>query len=86
MELELKASPTIKVKYEGKSYDLSKPNMAARIEFEKAFKKMETSEESPNELVVNLIAACGIPKKILLSMEEDLLNQIFEALAPKKKD
>lgn len=86
MELELKPSPKIKVTFEGQSYDLARPDMRARIAFEKLLKSSaEKSDVSPNEMVVDLIASCGIPKEVLLGMEEELLNQIFDALAPKKK-
>lgn len=85
MELQLKASPKLKVVYEEKEYFLGIPNMGQRIELEKKLKEVSTSGASANEVLIDFISGCGIPKDVLMGMEEELIDQLVQALAPKKK-
>lgn len=84
MDLELKGSPKLRVVYEGKDYMLSKPTLGDALKLESDLKSFESSG-GQNAVIVDFIAARGLPKDVLLTFEVEMLEQVVQALLPSKK-
>ena len=67
----------------GEEFKLKRPTVSEQEEYGKKIEKCE--EENKAEMLLDLLAKCGLPKNVSSEMESDHLMQVVEALMPTKK-
>jgi len=85
MQLVLKKPPRLSVVYEGQTYELSKPTLGDSVEFEILLEEAKVSGKKSVELMVSFLEARGLPRAASLTMEGELIQEVVDALMPKKK-
>ncbi len=79
MELELKRPEKVRIKLDGVVYELSKIKVGEAVGMSEAVK------DDPKAVIAFMVGK-GMPEDVVAGLEAELLEQILEALHPKKKN
>ena len=82
-ELDLGSRKVLKVKFEGKQYDIRFPTMMEAMQVSK--KTKDKSEADTVEIMINFLKHLGLKDELLNVLDLESVNKIVDSLMPNKK-
>jgi very-short-patch-repair endonuclease len=78
-----KVKSKIVVELDGKQYELNKPTVMQKQEYIKQLTSA-TDSNSQVQLLIDFVSSLGMPKEVILNMDEDVFMDLFEFINKKK--
>ena len=86
MDVKIEAPRKFRVQIGEQIYEITKPKMAHQVKLEGLIKRAQQDSSSLLEPMIDYVSELGLPKEVILEMEQDDFTLLVEKLSGSKKN